>query len=162
MKPLNLACLFSAMLLSVSIAIANPGNGARPSFVRSDKFVVVVNNTSTSIKEVEASANSAKVCACQLMAVSSNNEKLDYVAVFAEKTNNGELNNSFSVAMKVLDNEKKQMKQLFYSKIKVVGKITAYSSCRSLALKLKTGNNDLRVYDILDADILGSRYIIKK
>jgi hypothetical protein len=107
----------------------------------------------------DAGKGAAKVCACQLLSVASSNEQFAYVAVFAEKTNYGNLDNSFSIAMSVLEKEKKQMKEQFYSKVKLVKKFTAYSSCKTLLGQLQVGNDELRVYDILDADILGNKNI---
>ncbi len=159
--------LVLAVVLSASVSFANPGSINRPSFVRSAKFLDVIRKSNPitdkknepATKEVKATA--AKVCACQILNVSSNNETLQYVAVMVEKTNNGELNNSYSIAKSVLEKEKKLMKNQFYPKMKVLEKYTVFSSCKTLAAKLASVNNELKVYDILDADILGSVYISK-
>lgn len=164
MKPLNRLSLLLAFLLPVTTLFADPGSNSRPYFVRSANFFKLVHSNYkeepvTNNLPASNPATSAKVCACQILNVASNNEKLEYVAVFAEKTNNGELNNSFSTAIRVLEQEKKQMKKQFYSKMKVVEKISVYSSCKTLAGQLRSDNGNLKVYEILDADILGSVYL---
>lgn len=157
--------LVLALIFTASASFADPGSNNRPSFVRSAKFFEAIRNNTPVTNGNESGnkelpkANAAKVCACQILNVSSNNEELKFVAVMAEKTNHGELNNSFSVALSVLEKEKKQMKSQFYSKMKVLEKYTVFSSCKTLAAKLATTNADLKVYDILDADILGSIYL---
>lgn len=160
--------LVLALVFSASATFADPGSINRPYFVRSAKFLDVIRKSTpvtdktneTGNKEVPK-ATAAKVCACQILNVSSNNESLQYVAVMVEKTNVGELNNSYSVAKSVLEKEKKLMKNQFYPKMKVLEKYTVFSSCKALAAKLAIANSDLKVYDILDADILGSVYLNK-
>ena len=163
MKPLIRFSLLLAVFMPSFALFANPGNLTRPSFVRSNNFFTVLRNADKSIGGIGGETpKAAKVCACQIMNVSSNNEQMEYIAVFSEKTNNGELNNSYSIAMNVLEQEKKQMKARFYSKIKVVEKYTVYSSCQTLLGRLQTTNGDLKVYEMLDADILGSKFLTYK
>lgn len=165
MKPLNRLSLLLAFLLPVSTLFADPGSNSRPYFVRSANFFKLIHNNykeepvTYNMLPAATPATGAKVCACQILKVASNNEKLEYVAVFAEKTNYGELTNSFTVAISVLEKEKKLMKNQFYPKMKVVEKISVYSSCKTLAGQLRSVNGNLRVYEILDADILGSVYL---
>ncbi len=157
-----------ALVFSASASFANPGSNNRPSFVRSTKFLDVIRNSDTATdknnepvnKEIPK-AKAAKVCACQILNVSSNNERLEYVAVMAEKTSLGELNDSYSVAKSVIEKEKRLMKNQFYPKMKVLEKYTVFSSCKTLAAKLASENIELKVYDILDADILGNVHISK-
>lgn len=163
MKPLIRFSLVLAVFMSSSAIFANPGSSNRPAFVRSANFLTAIRNNGDNGNTVGGvNPKAAKVCACQIMNVSSNNEQMEYVAVLSEKTNNGELNDSYSIAMSVVEKEKKQMKSRFYSKIKVVGKYTVYSSCQSLLGRLQTTNGDLKVYEILDADILGSKFLTHK
>ena len=169
MRSLIRLSLVLAVILSASASFANPDSNNRPSFVRSTKFLDVIRkgtpatdkNNEPVNKEVPK-ATAAKVCACQILNVSSNNETYQYVAVMAEKTNQGELNNSYSVAKSVLEKEKKLMKNQFYPKMKVLEKYTVFSSCKTLAAKLASVNSELKVYDILDADILGNVNITNK
>jgi glutamine amidotransferase PdxT len=160
MNRLNRITLIIALVLTSSVLFANGEGNVRPQFVRSEKFVELISSEKfnptpvVDKKETATPASSAKV--------SNNNDQINYVAVMVEKTNFGELNNSFSVAMSVLEKEKKQMKSLFFPTMKTVEKYTVYSSCQALAGRLKNLNNSLKVYDILDADILGSKYLTYK
>lgn len=164
MKPLIRFSLLWAVFMSSSALYANPESTNRPAFVRSGKFFTVIRNNEANkpVANGNAAPVAAKVCACQIMNVSSNNEQMEYVAVLSEKTNNGELNDSYSIAMSVVEKEKKQMKNRFYSKIKVLEKYTAYSSCQSLLGRLQVAHGELKVYEILDADILGSKFLTHK
>ena len=164
MKPLNVVTLLLVVLLPATSMLANPGSKIRPNFVRSTKFIEAIRKNYKPEAEINKlpEATAAKVCACQIMSVASNNEKLEYVAVFSEKTNYGELNNSFTIAANVLENEKKQMKSRFFPKMKVIEKYEVYSSCRVLANQLTKVNAELKVYEILDADVLGSIYLTGK
>lgn len=162
MKPLKLFSLLMAIFLPVCSLFADPGSINRPYFVKSTKLIDLLHDNPGVINEDLPVSGAAKVCACQILRVSSNNEKMEYVAVFSEKTNNGVSNNSFSVAMSVLEKEKRQMKNHFYPKMKVVERYTAFSNCRTLAGRLRSDNGNLKIYDILDADILGSVYLSPK
>lgn len=168
MNLFNRLTLIVALVLTSAVVFANGEGNVRPEFVRSEKFIQLIssekfNPTPAVVKnESAAPVSSAKVCACQILNVSNNNEEIKYVAVMVEKTNFGELNNSFSVAMNVLEKEKKQMKTLFFPTMKTVEKYTVYSSCQALAGRLKNLNNTLKVYDILDADILGNKNLTHK
>ena len=168
MNLVNRITLIVALVLTSSVLFANGEGNVRPEFVRTEKFVELISSEKfnptpvVDKKETATPATSAKVCACQILNVSNNNDQINYVAVMVEKTNFGELNNSFSVAMNVLEKEKKQMKSLFFPTMKTVEKYTVYSSCQALAGRLKNLNNSLKVYDILDADILGSKDLTYK
>src|ERR1700753_1629199 len=67
----------------------------------------------------------ARVCACQVLQVSSKNENDRLIAVFAEATNTGDLSRNFSDAGAVLTKEKKHLKDFFYSRIQVAENVTA-------------------------------------
>ena len=72
----------------------------------------------------------AKVCACQIFRVESNNEKQNFIAVFAQATNTGDLSFNFASANTVLEKEKKHLKGFFYTKIKTAENVTAATECR--------------------------------
>ena len=95
-----------------------------------------------------------KVCACQLMTVKSKNQQIENVAVFSEKINNGDLTADFAVATQVLENEKKHMKSFFYEKVKVIGKQVVATDCKTFYRQLKVQYDDLKMYELLDADAI--------
>jgi hypothetical protein len=105
-----------------------------------------------SIRNAPVEKNNAKICACQLMDVKSNNEDLQNLVVFAEKTNNGDLTNEQKITMTVLQKEKKNIKT-FYSEIKVKREIVVAMDCASLYKQLKGAYNNLKVFGTLDADV---------
>ena len=49
--------------------------------------------------------------------------------------------------------EKKQMKDRFYDVVKTSKKVSAATDCKSLITVLKASYDDLKVYDIIDADV---------
>ena len=143
MKPLNRGIILPVLLLCALASNATP-KSAIPFFNTS----ILVN----SIRNAPIEKNNAKICACQLMDVKSNNEDLQNLVVFAEKTNNGDLTNEQKIAMTVLQKEKKNMKT-FYSEIKITREIVVATDCGSLYKQLKGAYNNLKVFGTLDADI---------
>lgn len=96
---------------------------------------------------------SAKVCACQILNLRSNNLHVKNAVVFAEKTNT-EGENDLDKAKLRLEREKRMLKILFYNKIQVLAKTTASTDCNTLFLQLKKKQADLLLYEILNADII--------
>jgi hypothetical protein len=143
MKPLNRRILLPVLLLSALATNANP------------KSSIPFFNTATlinSIKNAPVEKNNAKICACQLMDVKSANEDLQNLAVFAEKTNNGDLSNEQQITMQVLKSERKSLKT-FYSKVTITREIIVATDCASLKKQLKGAYDNLKVFETLDADI---------
>jgi len=100
--------------------------------------------------EVEA----AKVCACQVLRVTSKNENETLIAVFAQGTNNGDLSAGFASATTVVEKEKKHLKGLFYDKVQTAENLTAPTRCSVLYKEIQTKYSQVRMYDVLDADAL--------
>ena len=94
----------------------------------------------------------AKICACQLLDVKSNNEDFQNLVVFAEKTNNGDLTNEQKATLQVIQKEKKNLKA-FYSKITVTREIIVTTDCATLYKQLKGAYDNLKVFETLDADV---------
>ncbi len=108
--------------------------------------------TATVASESGMFAKGTVFCSCQILHMSSSNYNHQEMAVFAEKTNRGE-GTEFAEAKSRIEKEKKKLKQQFYDKVAVVVEMTAPVSCQSLYRRLKTQNQSLQVFDILDADI---------
>ncbi len=99
----------------------------------------------------ENSSNGVKVCSCQILNLESTNYNHHYVVLLAEKTNDGQ-SSAFRIAKNRIRKEKKQLKNLFYDKVKVVAEIHGTGSCKSMFYKLKMVNRNLQLYEILNAD----------
>ncbi|WP_205509757.1 hypothetical protein [Longitalea arenae] len=96
--------------------------------------------------------STAKVCACQILNLRSNNHHIMNAVVFAEKTNEaGQAN--FTKARIRLEREKRILRALFYNKIEVIGKTTAATDCNTLFQQLKKKKDNLLLYEVLDADV---------
>jgi len=106
-------------------------------------------------------AESAKVCACQILRVASKNENETLIAVFAQGTNNGDLSANFATATSVLEKEKKHMKAFFYTKIKTTENVTAPTSCSMLYKNIQVKYSNVKMYDVLDADALSDKKVVK-
>ncbi|MEO6313923.1 MAG: hypothetical protein ABIU63_11320 [Chitinophagaceae bacterium] len=106
-------------------------------------------------------ADRAKVCACQILRVASNNENEKLIAVFAQSTNNGELSADFATATSVLEKEKKHMKAFFYTKIKIAENVTAPTPCSTLYKNIQVKYSNVKMYDVLDADALSDKKLVK-
>lgn len=108
----------------------------------------------TTYEKTYASKPVLKVCACQLLTVKSKNQQEKNVAVFSEKINNGDLSADFAVATQILEKEKKHMKLFFYEKVKVVDRKVVATDCKTFYKQLKVQNDDLIMYELLDADAI--------
>jgi hypothetical protein len=140
--------LLTGMFIS-STLLANDGHKT-PSIFTSQRFiaslkridsVIAVNKTVT-----------AKVCACQILNLRSNNHDVKNAVVFAEKTNS-DGNADFTKAKTRLEKEKRMLLLLFYNKIEVIARTTAATDCNTLYRKLKKVQNDLLMYEVLNADV---------
>lgn len=98
-------------------------------------------------------SNTNSVCVCEIVELQNNNARFADVAIFAEKTNNGNLGGGYKMAEQKISKEKKHMKSMFFEKVKTQTKIAATSNCFSLYLQLKGRYPELKLYDILNGDI---------
>jgi hypothetical protein len=105
---------------------------------------------------------SAKVCACQILRVSSKNENEILIAVFAQGTNNGDLSANFASAASVVEKEKKHLKGMFYDKITTAEQVTAPTKCSQLYKNIQGKYDHVKMYDVLDADALNNKNLSKK
>ncbi len=96
-------------------------------------------------------STTARVCSCQIVDLESSNYEHRHVALLAEKTNYGS-NSDFIITRNRIEKEKKQLKKLFYDKIKLISEIHQTVSCKSLYFKLRTADSQLQLYEILNAD----------
>ena len=101
----------------------------------------------------------AKVCACQVLRVASNNEEENFIAVFAQGTNNGDLTANFATARTILEKEKKHLQQFFYTKISTTESVTAATECSMLYKNIQVKYHAVKLYDVLDADALSNKQV---
>jgi len=144
-------CLLLLAGITISInMLANDGH-KKPSIFTTQRFltslkkfdsVITVNKTVT-----------AKVCACQILNLRSNNHHVKNAVVFAEKTNS-EGSADFAKAKNRLEKEKRMLLLLFYNKIEVIGRTTAATDCNTLYQKLKKAQDNLLMYEVLNADVI--------
>jgi hypothetical protein len=158
-RTLTLAMVFLCATVSslhANEAAASPVQFNLKSFIKAS--VEFVNketmNADMLLQKLMNEKNTAKVCVCEIMELKSNNYQFQNVAVLSEKTNNGDLSADYKTASKLLSKERKHMKNFFFDVIKVTEKFTAATDCVSLYLTLRKGAVDLKLYDILDADIV--------
>ncbi len=153
-----LAVVCMSMFVSYSFAndeSASPVQLNLRAYIRSSvSFMSGSNfNAETLIQKVKNQPNTARVCACQVLTLKNNNNEFENVALFSEKTNYGDLSADYKAANQLLVTENKHLKSFFFDKVEVVNKITAPTDCVSLYLKMKSQNDELKLYDILNADI---------
>lgn len=140
--------------LAVAMIVFNAANAAsgNPSDIKFPNTFTAALKEKKSLFEV----NSAKVCACQILRVASNNEEEKLIAVFAQGSNNGNLSANFATASSILEKEKKHMKAFFYTKIKTTENITAPTPCNMLYKNIQVKYANVKMYDVLDADALNA------
>ncbi len=100
----------------------------------------------------EASSSAGKICSCQVLNLESSNFDHRYVVLLAEKKNDGN-GTAYTIAKNRIQKEKKHLKQMFYDKIKVVSEMQGAGSCKEMFYRLRTADESLRLYEILNADI---------
>jgi len=145
----------TCLLLLTGIAIsntllANDGH-KKPSIFTTQRFITTLTKFD-SVIAVKSTAT-AKVCACQILNLRSNNHDVKNAVVFVEKTNK-EGNADFAKAKTRLEKEKRMLLALFYNKIEVIGRTTAATDCNTLYRKLKKAQDNLLMYEVLNADVL--------
>lgn len=127
---------------------ANDGT-ITPSSFSTTRFV-------TSVKSFDSiiTANAAaKVCACQVLNLQSNNHYVKNAVVFAEKTIS-EGSPDLEKAKTRLEKEKRVLRSLFYNKVQVIAKKTAETDCNTLFQQMKKKQANLLLYEVLNADIV--------
>ena len=98
----------------------------------------------------------AKVCACQLLQVSSNNQPYTFIAVFAEAANKGNSSLVLNAADLILEKEKKHLRNFFFSSVRTA-KMTAISGCEAMTAQVREKYESVTIYSVLDADALTGR-----
>jgi hypothetical protein len=81
----------------------------------------------------------------------SSNYDHRYVVLLAEKTDAAN-SAGFKAAKSRIEKEKRQLKKLFYDKIKMVAELQGSGSCKSLYFRLRAADEQLQLYEILNAD----------
>ena len=152
MKPF-ITLLAIAISFSVT-ALAGSGNPSK---------IIFPQQFTAALKEKKAlfEVSAAKVCACQILRVASNNEEEKFIAVFAQGSSNGNVPGNLNTAMTVLEKEKKHLKAFFYTKIKTAENVTAPTECSRLYKNIQVKYSNIKMYDVLDADALSNKNVTK-
>ncbi|OQP58073.1 hypothetical protein A3860_07020 [Niastella vici] len=127
---------------------ANDGT-ITPSAFTTTRFITSVK----SFDSVIAANATAKVCACQILNLQSNNHHVKNAVVFAEKTIS-EGSTDLEKAKTRLEKEKRVLRSLFYNKIQVIAERTAETDCNTLFQQMKMKQANLLLYEVLNADIV--------
>jgi hypothetical protein len=142
------------VLLASGLFSRAGGHSANPMKLGGKEFFKIVKNANDFLPvEGNQAATVAKICSCQILDMKSSNYDHRHVAVFAEKTFHGDAQD-FQVAHTALEKEKKQLKKLFYDKLEVVSAHAEQTDCKSLYVKLKYADQNLVIYEVLNADIV--------
>lgn len=139
--------LLPACIAIVNGSLANDGH-VSPSPLKTSRFMASV-KVFDAMNKVTASA---KVCVCQILNLRSTNHHVKNAVVFAEKTNMDGADDLAQAKLR-LEKEKRLLRVLFYSKIQVVAKTTAATDCNTLFKQLKKKQDNLLLYEMLDADV---------
>jgi hypothetical protein len=148
MKIFTQTCfLLIACIVINNTTLANDGR-KMPSLFSTARFMA-------SVKKVDSFIviNRPKVCACQILNLRSNNHHVKNAVVLAEKTIKEGANDLVQAKIR-LEKEKNLMRILFFNKIEVIGRTTAETDCNTLFIQLKKKQDDLLLYEVLNADIL--------
>jgi hypothetical protein len=148
MNPFYKTCFLVIACIAINqTTLANDGHFT-PSAFTTTRFIASV-KTFDSIITVSATA---KVCACQILNMRSNNHHVKNAAVFSERTNS-DGSTDLEKAKTRLEKEKRVLRILFYNRIEVIAKTTAATDCNTLFLQMKKKQDNLLLYEVLNADI---------
>jgi len=153
MKPF--ICLIIAIAAICNMSFAGSGNPSKLIFPQT--FSTALKNSGSLFEQ-----HTAKICACQILQVESNNEAQNFIAVFAQATNTGDLSFNFASANTVLEKEKKHLRTFFFTKIKIAENLTAATECSALYKNIQVKYANLKMYDVLDADALSHKSVVRK
>jgi hypothetical protein len=149
MKIFTQTCFLLVACIAISITtLANDGRNT-PSPFTSARFMASLKR----VDSIIAVNTTAKVCACQILNLSSNNHHVKNAVVFAEKTNK-EGDDDLVKAKMRLEKEKRLMRILFFPKIEVIASTSSSTDCNTLFIQLKKKQDDLLLYEVLNADII--------
>lgn len=150
--------LFLSLVITTFTAKADNGS-ARPEHFNLKAYIKasaqVLNSNVSKVKALETNFISRKtnaVCVCEIMELRNNNVEISKVAVFAEKTNYGDMGNDYKIAERVIRKERKQMKEVYFDEIKTSSRMAVATSCMNLYSKLKKASPELKLYEILNAN----------
>lgn len=133
-------------IFALSFAFAHAGNTSR----QNDSLVAPI--------EGAAKAKNTKVCSCQILSLESKkNYEYNEVLLFAEKTIEGNIKTDYAAAERRIEKEKRHLNAMFYDRVSTKAELNSASDCKTLYLQLKSANNTLRVYDVLDADAVAKK-----
>jgi hypothetical protein len=119
-------------------------------FLRDSTTALVPDNRSRSMIEKVTSATD-RICSCQVLNLESSNYDHRYVVLLAEKMDHGN-DAGFRAARNRILKERKQLKKLFYDKVKLVAEMQGKGSCKSMYFRLRTADRQLQLYEILNAE----------
>ncbi|HRO45510.1 hypothetical protein [Agriterribacter sp.] len=148
------------IIMTVTTLSANAGNGTvQPkqfnlnAFIRASVQVFNGNAVKAETFPEQLKSKTANtVCVCEIMQLRNNNVQISNVAVFAEKTNKGNMGDGYKMAERMISRERKQMKQVYFDAVKTNARMAVATNCLTLYMKLKETTPELKLYDILDAN----------
>ena len=98
-----------------------------------------------------------KICSCQLMNVQATKDSRDHlVAIFAEKTRKGKDIIGYKLMDEYIRKEKIYFKIVFVRSLEVQKRIKSKSDCLTLYTTLKAANEEVKMYNIINVDVLSS------
>lgn len=136
-------------VLALSFVCAYAGNAPQPKY----HFNKILSADSLNMPAADVAAKSSKICSCQVLSLESKNYQHSQVLILAEKTNNGDIRADYAAARKRIEKEKRYLASVFFDKVSKTSELTGASDCKTLYRQLKDADSNLKVYDILDADI---------
>jgi hypothetical protein len=117
-----------------------------------DSVMAASSEGSTVTTEDQTSGSAQRICSCQVLNLGSSNYDHRHMVLLAEKAYDGK-RSAFILARRRLQQEKKNLKKMFYDKVQVIAELQGTGSCRSMYFRLHTADSHLQLYEILNADL---------
>jgi hypothetical protein len=162
MHPLIRFAAFLVFLSLAALSVLAGTNSSRPVLTRvfqprqiyrldhllRDSVSVLTPKKKPASETEGSSAGAERICSCQILNLGSSNYDHRYVVLLAEKTKG----TGFKEARNRIQKEKKNLKKLFYDKVKLVAEMQGQGTCKSLYFRLHAADSKLQLYEILNAD----------
>jgi hypothetical protein len=94
-----------------------------------------------------------KVCTCELVLLANVDNKMETVALMAEKTSNGKTKLDYKLTAFELWKERKYLSTVFVYDIVMIEKIQEAVECQRVFEKLKLRFSKLKMHSIIDMDV---------
>jgi hypothetical protein len=127
-----------------------------PAVAMSNSLPVFNNPGDTVLTKVDSVFSPKKVCSCKVLQVKTGafETESETVAIFAEKTMEGKLRTNYKILNEYIRRDKIYFRIAYLESMVMRESFKTTGDCNTLYRELKKKINNLRMYSIIDVDLL--------